>query len=69
MLNFMLCRCLVSMLRIANCSGFYGDQFAAMREMLKGGALDVLTGDNRVVTTTANILFNCYIAIWRPAAS
>jgi hypothetical protein len=33
------------MLRIGNCSGFYGDRFAAMREMLKGGALDVLTGD------------------------
>ena len=31
--------------RIGNCSGFYGDRFAAMREMLKGGELDVLTGD------------------------
>jgi hypothetical protein len=26
-------------------SGFYGDRFAAMREMLEGGPLDVLTGD------------------------
>jgi hypothetical protein len=26
-------------------SGFYGDRFAAMREMLTGGPLDVLTGD------------------------
>ncbi|HEY0805189.1 MAG TPA: acyclic terpene utilization AtuA family protein [Pseudonocardiaceae bacterium] len=26
-------------------SGFYGDRFAAMREMLTGGQLDVLTGD------------------------
>src|SRR3954447_10767226 len=32
-------------LRIGNCSGFYGDRFAAMREMLDGGDLDVLTGD------------------------
>jgi hypothetical protein len=31
--------------RIGNCSGFYGDRFAAMREMLDGGDLDVLTGD------------------------
>ncbi len=31
--------------RIGNCSGFYGDRFAAMREMLDGGPLDVLTGD------------------------
>src|SRR5260370_36935393 len=26
-------------------SGFYGDRFDAMREMLTGGQLDVLTGD------------------------
>ena len=32
-------------LRIGNCSGFYGDRLAAMREMLDGGPLDVLTGD------------------------
>jgi hypothetical protein len=32
-------------LRIGNASGFYGDRFAAMREMLEGGPLDVLTGD------------------------
>jgi hypothetical protein len=32
-------------LRIGNASGFYGDRFSAMREMLEGGALDVLTGD------------------------
>jgi Acyclic terpene utilisation family protein AtuA len=31
--------------RIGNASGFYGDRFAAMREMLEGGGLDVLTGD------------------------
>ena len=32
-------------IRIGNASGFYGDRFAAMREMLEGGDLDVLTGD------------------------
>ena len=32
-------------LRVGNCSGFYGDRLAAMREMLDGGPLDVLTGD------------------------
>src|SRR6185295_13734858 len=32
-------------LRIANSSGFYGDRFAAPFEMLKGGPVDVLTGD------------------------
>jgi hypothetical protein len=31
--------------RIGNCSGFLGDRLAAMREMLEGGDLDVLTGD------------------------
>ncbi|MBM7115102.1 acyclic terpene utilization AtuA family protein [Archangium primigenium] len=34
-----------SPLRIGNASGFYGDRFSAFREMLEGGALDVLTGD------------------------
>lgn len=37
-------------LRIANCSGFYGDRFDAMREQLEGATgagdpIDVLTGD------------------------
>jgi len=32
-------------IRIGNASGFYGDRFSAMREMLTGGPLDVLTGD------------------------
>jgi len=34
-----------TVLRIGNASGFYGDRFAAVREMLDGGHLDVLTGD------------------------
>jgi hypothetical protein len=32
-------------LRVGNCSGFYGDRFSAVREMLEGGQLDFLTGD------------------------
>jgi hypothetical protein len=32
-------------LRVGNCSGFYGDRGSAMHEMLTGGPLDVLTGD------------------------
>ncbi|MBZ6195580.1 DUF1446 domain-containing protein [Streptomyces olivaceus] len=35
----------MSVLRVGNASGFYGDRFDAMREMLTGGPLDVLTGD------------------------
>ncbi|MGW1379507.1 acyclic terpene utilization AtuA family protein [Streptomyces sp. NPDC002446] len=33
------------LLRVGNASGFYGDRFDALREMLTGGPLDVLTGD------------------------
>ncbi|MGW1745636.1 acyclic terpene utilization AtuA family protein [Streptomyces sp. NPDC002092] len=36
---------MTAILRIGNASGFYGDRFDAMREMLTGGELDVLTGD------------------------
>src|SRR5687767_5472135 len=32
-------------LRVANCSGFYGDRLTAMREMIEGGEIDVVTGD------------------------
>ncbi|WP_405797943.1 acyclic terpene utilization AtuA family protein [Streptomyces sp. NBC_01506] len=32
-------------LRIGNASGFYGDRFDALRDMLTGGPLDVVTGD------------------------
>src|SRR6516164_4801681 len=32
-------------LRIANCSGFYGDRLSAAREMVEGGPIDFLTGD------------------------
>ena len=36
---------MTSPLRIANCSGFYGDRLSAAREMVEGGPIDVLTGD------------------------
>ena len=36
---------MAEVLRVGNCSGFYGDRLSAMREMLLGGELDVLTGD------------------------
>lgn len=32
-------------LRIANCSGFWGDRLTAAAEMVRGGPIDVLTGD------------------------
>lgn len=32
-------------LRVANCSGFFGDRLSAAREMVHGGPIDVLTGD------------------------
>ncbi|MBI4883798.1 MAG: DUF1446 domain-containing protein, partial [Actinobacteria bacterium] len=31
--------------RIANCSGFFGDRLSAAAEMVEGGDIDVLTGD------------------------
>ena len=44
-------------LRIANCSGYYGDRLSAAREMVDGGPIDVLTGDYLAELTMA-ILFN-----------
>ncbi|GAB3309283.1 acyclic terpene utilization AtuA family protein [Epidermidibacterium keratini] len=32
-------------LRVANCSGFFGDRLSAAKEMVTGGDIDVLTGD------------------------
>ena len=32
-------------IRIANCSGFFGDRPSGAREMVDGGPIDVLTGD------------------------
>lgn len=41
---------------VANCSGFYGDRISAAKEMVKGGPIDVLTGDYLAELTMA-ILF------------
>jgi len=35
----------VDRLRVANCSGFFGDRLSAATEMVEGGPIDVLTGD------------------------
>ena len=32
-------------IRIANCSGFFGDRTTGAKEMVEGGPIDVLTGD------------------------
>lgn len=44
-------------IRVANCSGFYGDKLSAAREMVEGGPIDVLTGDYLAELTMA-ILYN-----------
>lgn len=36
---------MTDVIRIGNCSGFYGDRLDAAREMVEGGPIDVLTGD------------------------
>lgn len=36
---------MTDVLRIANCSGFFGDRLSAAKEMVDGGNIDVLTGD------------------------
>jgi len=43
-------------LTVANCSGFFGDRFAAAREMVEGGPIDVLTGDYLAELTMAILL-------------
>ena len=43
-------------LRVANCSGFYGDRLSAAREMVEGGPIDVLTGDY-LAELTMSILY------------
>lgn len=40
-------------LRVGNASGFYGDRFAAVQEMLTEGSVDVLTGDYLAELTMA----------------
>ena len=44
-------------IRIGNCSGYYGDKLSAAKDMVEGGPLDVLTGDYLAELTMA-ILYN-----------
>ena len=48
---------MADVIKIGNCSGFYGDRLAAARELLEGGPIDVLTGDYLAELTMA-ILYN-----------
>lgn len=43
----------MDVVRIGNCSGFYGDRRSAAREMVDGGPLDFLTGDYLAELTMA----------------
>ena len=44
-------------IKIANCSGFYGDKLSAAKDMVDGGPKDVLTGDY-LAELTMTILYN-----------
>ena len=46
-----------NVIKIANCSGYYGDKLSAAKEMVDGGPIDVLTGDY-LAELTMTILFN-----------
>tara|TARA_B100000073_G_scaffold250039_1_gene210271 strand:+ start:364 stop:2118 length:1755 start_codon:yes stop_codon:yes gene_type:complete len=45
-----------NVIRIGNCSGFYGDRLSAAKEMVEGGPIDVLTGDYLAELTMAILL-------------
>lgn len=44
-------------IRIANCSGYYGDRLSAAKELVGGGPIDVLTGDY-LAELTMSILYD-----------
>ncbi|KZX59064.1 exopolyphosphatase [Halioglobus sp. HI00S01] len=44
---------MTDVIKVANCSGFYGDKLSAAREMVEGGPIDVLTGDYLAELTMA----------------
>ena len=46
-------------LRVANCSGFYGDRLSAAFDLVNGGPIDVLTGDY-LAELTMGILYEQY---------
>jgi len=47
---------MTDLIRIANCSGYYGDKLSAAKDLVDGGPIDVLTGDYLAELTMA-ILF------------
>ena len=46
-----------NVIKIANCSGYYGDKLSAAKEMVDGGPIDVLTGDY-LAELTMTILYS-----------
>ena len=44
---------MTEVIRVANCSGFYGDRLSAAKSMVEGGPIDVLTGDYLAELTMA----------------
>ena len=44
---------MTEVIKIANCSGFYGDRLSAAKSMVDGGPIDVLTGDYLAELTMA----------------
>jgi hypothetical protein len=44
---------MIEVIKIANCSGFYGDKLSAAKDMVEGGPIDVLTGDYLAELTMA----------------
>lgn len=48
---------MTEIIRIANCSGYYGDKLDAARQLIEGGDIDVLTGDY-LAELTMSILHN-----------
>lgn len=48
---------MTDIIRIGNCSGYYGDRLSAAQEMIEGGPIDVLTGDY-LAELTMTILYH-----------
>ncbi len=48
---------MIDSIKIANCSGFYGDNLSIAKKMVEGGPIDVLTGDY-LAELTMTILYN-----------
>ena len=57
---------MTEVIKIANCSGFYGDKLSAAREMVEGGPIEVLTGDYLAELTMAILYSLSLIHISEP---